>query len=55
MLYAHLCRASADTGYRFELRVTDSVRPIGGKLYMVDSKREARKFASELGAKCWNF
>lgn len=37
------------------VRITDSMRPVGGEVIAVAGKREARKLAAERGARCWNF
>jgi hypothetical protein len=37
------------------VRITDSIRPIGGEVIAVSGKREARRIAAERGARCWNF
>jgi hypothetical protein len=50
-MYAHITKTKA--GY--ELRITDGVRPVGGTLYRVGGKADARKLAASLGAQPWNF
>jgi hypothetical protein len=47
-LYAHYCNDKT-------LRITNSARPVGGTVYSVAGKREARALAASLNAKCWNF
>ena len=37
------------------VRITDSNRPVGGTVFKVAGKREARAIAAQHGAKCWNF
>ena len=50
-MFAHITKAK--NGY--ELRITDSNRPVGGTVYSVPGKREARVIAAQHGAKAWNF
>ena len=50
-MYAHITKLSA--GY--QLRITDSNRPVGGILYVVPGKREARALCAQLNARAWNF
>ena len=50
-MFAHITKAK--NGY--ELRITDSNRPIGGTVYSVPGKREARVVAAQHGARAWNF
>jgi hypothetical protein len=50
-MFAHITKSK--TGY--DLRITDSNRPIGGTVYSVPGKREARVIAAQHGAKAWNF
>ena len=37
------------------VRITDSSRPVGGQVFRVSGKREARMIAAAHGARCWNF
>ena len=37
------------------VRITDSNRPIGGVVFKVSGKREARAIAAQYNARCWNF
>jgi len=48
MMYAHYCNDKT-------VRITDSNRPVGGSVYRVTGKREARVIAALFGARCWNF
>jgi hypothetical protein len=50
-MFAHITKAK--TGY--DLRITDSNRPIGGTVYSVPGKREARAVAKQYNAHAWNF
>jgi len=50
-MFAHITKTK--TGYF--LRVTDSNRPVGGVLYVVPGKREARVIAKQFNAHAWNF
>ena len=50
-MFAHITKVK--TGY--ELRITDSNRPIGGTVYSVSDKREARAIAKRHNAQTWNF
>ena len=50
-MFAHITKSK--TGY--DLRITDSNRPIGGTVYSVPGKREARVIAAKHGAKGWIF
>jgi hypothetical protein len=50
-MYAHLTKTKA----AYFLRITDSNRPIGGILYVVPGKREARALCAQLNAQPWNF
>jgi hypothetical protein len=50
-MFAHITKSK--TGY--DLRITDSNRPVGGTVYSVPGKREARAIAAQHGAKAWNF
>lgn len=50
-MFAHITKIK--NGY--ELRITDSNRPIGGAVYNVPGKREARAIAAQYNAKAWNF
>jgi hypothetical protein len=50
-MFAHITKAT--NGY--ELRITDSNRPIGGTVFSVPGKREARAIAKQYNAKAWNF
>lgn len=46
--YAHYCNNGT-------LRITDSIRPVGGQVFQVRGKRDARIIAESFGALCWNF
>lgn len=37
------------------VRINGSTRPVGGTVYKVDGKRDARAIAARFNAKCWNF
>lgn len=50
-LYAHITKVAG--GYR--LRITDQIRPIGGSVFAVKGKRDARKLAAMHDAQPWNF
>jgi len=50
-MFAHITKTKA--GYF--LRITDSNRPVGGVLYYVLGKREARAVAAQHNAQAWNF
>jgi hypothetical protein len=50
-MFAHITKAK--DGY--DLRITDSNRPIGGTVYRVPGKLEARAVAKQFNAKAWNF
>ena len=50
-MFAHLTKTK--TGYK--LLITDSNRPVGGTVYNVAGKREARVIAAQHGARAWNF
>tara|TARA_R110000868_G_scaffold410895_1_gene700750 strand:- start:1547 stop:1699 length:153 start_codon:yes stop_codon:yes gene_type:complete len=50
-MFAHITKAK--NGY--DLRITDSNRPVGGTVYSVPGKREARAVAAQHNAKAWNF
>ena len=50
-MFAHFYNAPKKT---FVLIISATVAPVGTE-YPVANKREARKLAKELGAKCWNF
>jgi len=50
-MFAHITKTK--TGY--DLRITDSNRPIGGTVYRVPGKLEARAVAKQFNAKAWNF
>lgn len=47
-LYAHYCNDKT-------VRVNGSTRPVGGTIYKVAGKRDARAIAARFNAKCWNF
>ena len=50
-MFAHITKTK--TG--FALRITDSNRPVGGVVFNVAGKREARAVAAQHGARAWNF
>ena len=50
-MFAHITKAK--NGY--DLRITDSNRPVGGTVYNVAGKREARAVAAQHNARAWNF
>jgi len=47
-MFAHYCNNKT-------VRITDSMRPVGGTVYQVAGKRDARAVAARFNAKCWNF
>ena len=47
-MFAHYCNDKT-------VRITDSMRPIGGQVFKVSGKREARTIAARFNAQCWNF
>ena len=47
-MYAHYCNDKT-------VRITDSMQPIGGTVFRVAGKREARVIAAQHNARCWNF
>lgn len=54
MIYAHIFKARASTGYKFVLILSDSFQPIGQESYY-SSKAEAKAAAQAAGAKAWNY
>lgn len=48
MKTAHYCNNKT-------LRITTGPSPVGGQVYRVAGKREARALAKQVGAVCWNF
>lgn len=50
-MYAHITKIK--TGY--QLRITDDVRPVGGTVFSVPGKREARALCAQYNAQAWNF
>jgi hypothetical protein len=50
-MFAHITKTK--TGY--DLRITDSNRPVGGVVFNVAGKREARVIAAQHNARAWNF
>jgi hypothetical protein len=48
MKTAHYCNNKT-------VRITEGPAPIGGQLFRVSGKREARKIAAEHKAQPWNF
>ena len=50
MKYAHYI-----SGKYPSLIITDSMQPIGGTVYKVTGKRDARTLAASMNAKPWNF
>jgi hypothetical protein len=50
-MFAHITKIK--DGY--ELRITDSNRPVGGFVWLVSGKAAARKLAASLNAQAWNF
>lgn len=47
-MFAHYCNDKT-------VRITDSNRPVGGIVFKVAGKREARAIAAAHNARCWNF
>lgn len=47
-MYAHYCNDKT-------VRITDSNRPVGGMVFRVAGRREARAIAVRYNALCWNF
>lgn len=47
-MFAHYCNDKT-------VRITDSNRPVGGTVFKVSGKREARAIAVQHNARCWNF
>lgn len=58
MLYSHIYKASAKTGFKFELVITDDPSPINENViqsYFFNNKVEAKKQAKQLNATAWNY
>lgn len=47
-MFAHYCNDKT-------VRITDSMSPIGGTVYPVSGRCEARAIAARFNAKPWNF
>lgn len=54
MIYAHIFKAHARTGYRFVLILSEGFQPIGTESHH-NSKAEAKAAAKAAGAKPWNY
>jgi hypothetical protein len=52
-MFAHFYGSKA-RGYFLIINTTPSIS-VDNKHIQVSGKREARKIANEMGAKCWNF